>query len=124
MTLPIQDANSFRLQWRYRMVINIIAKVAQALKDIGETSHYQRVLQTLQCLLVTIQYLHQMQTKCTDPYLMDAIQTLTATAEKPILDFMEDVQNSDNILKAGETPRSLKARVLEGSIDIDGRKEG
>lgn len=38
MTLPIQDANSFRLQcWRYHMVINIIAKVAQALKGIRET---------------------------------------------------------------------------------------
>jgi hypothetical protein len=37
---------------------------------------------------------------------------------------MEDVKNSDDILKAGETPRSLKARVLEGSIDVDDRKEG
>jgi len=48
---------------------------------------------------------------------MDAIQTLTVTVEKPILDFIEDVQNSDIILKVGETPRSLKARVLEGLID-------
>jgi hypothetical protein len=37
---------------------------------------------------------------------------------------MEDVKNSDNILKAGETSRSLKARVLEGLIDADDRKKG
>ena len=74
------------------MAINIIAKLAQALKDTEETlSRYQMVLQTLQCLLLIIQYLCQVQTKCTDPYLMNAILTLTATAEKLILDFMEDV---------------------------------
>ena len=64
------------------MVINIIAKVAQALKDTGETSsRYRMVLQTLLCLLLTIQYLRQVQTKCTDPYLINAILTLTATSD-------------------------------------------
>lgn len=87
------------------MAVNVIAQVAQALRETGgASSEYQETFHFMEGLVLTLQHLQHLNAKCTDPSLISAIRTLTKSAEKPIREFINDIQKFDSAL--GSTSQS------------------
>jgi len=92
--------------------IKLIAQIVKALKETGgASSEFQEVLQYLKTLLLTLQHLQKLKTTCTDPSLVNAIHTLTSTAEEPINDIIRNIQKYEPALGSTST-RSARGKAL------------
>ena len=81
------------------------------MKETGASSEYQELIQVLSALLLTLQHLQRLDSKCADPNLINAIRSLIAEAEKPILEFVQDIQRFDSALGRSTITGKLKGGI-------------
>ncbi|KAI9702790.1 MAG: hypothetical protein M1836_008004 [Candelina mexicana] len=90
------------------MAVKVIAKASSALKDAGgSASEYQEVLQYLKGLLLTLQHLQNLNIQPNNPALLNAIRAQCASSAKPVLDFVNSIQEFNDALGV----RSSKAAI-------------
>ncbi|KAI9707045.1 MAG: hypothetical protein M1836_000005 [Candelina mexicana] len=92
------------------MAIKFLWKVGKALNDTGKaSSEYQHAIQYLQGLLLTLQHLQSVDLTSTDASIVSALRTLSASVEKPIVTFINDIRKFESVLGHDDTRNQLAA---------------
>jgi len=103
------------------MALKFTVQVASALKETGgAASDYREVLQYLEGLLLTLQHLQKLDTRCVDPSLANAVRALTTAAERPIRDFVNEMGKYTNAMAS---PSSLASGVRKAEWAIVAAKK-
>lgn len=92
------------------IAVKFLWKVGEALNDTGRASgEYQQMIQGLQSLLLTLQHLQSVNLVATDACIVSALRALSATVEKPILAFIDDIKKFEGSLGHEDTSDQLTA---------------
>ncbi|KAI9743187.1 MAG: hypothetical protein M1835_002937 [Candelina submexicana] len=92
------------------MAIKFLWKVGKALNDTGKaSSEYQHAIQYLRGLLLTLQHLQSVDLASTDASIVSALRTLSASVEKPIVTFINDIRKFESALGHDDTRNQLAA---------------
>jgi len=92
------------------MAIQVVVKVAQGLKNSGgSASEYQDIIKYLQSLLLTLQHLETLRSKTKDESIAKAVEALASAAQKPMLEFMEDIRKYEVTLGQKSSSNSIRS---------------
>ncbi|ORY09896.1 hypothetical protein BCR34DRAFT_602489 [Clohesyomyces aquaticus] len=103
------------------IAIQLLIKVCDGLKDTGgATSEYQDISECLRGIILTLQHLQTLRSTCSDPSIVNAIQTMSEAALKPVFEFLEDVKKYDAALRPNSTTCRLRSmyRKTEWTLRI------
>ena len=94
------------------MAIKMIAKIVQGLKDCGgSATEYQETIGYLKSLLLSLQHLETLYSKTKDDNIAKAVEALATATQKPILEFLGDINGYDATLGRDSLSKSVRGGI-------------